>query len=336
MYTVLIVDDAVENIDVLKGVLKDDYNIKVATNGQTALKVAEKTIPDIILLDIMMPEMDGYEVCSLLKKNPITGQIPIIFITAKDRENDEVKGFEVGAADYINKPIRPTVTKARIRTHIALSDQKRALGLQVQEQTREITRTRLEIIKKLGRAAEYKDNETGLHIERISKYAYYIAKALGLEDRQADLILQASPMHDIGKIGIPDEILKKPGKLDPEEWAFVVKHPEIGADILGDSEVPLLQSARIIALQHHERWDGAGYPGNLFGEQIHLFARITAVADVFDALTSKRPYKSEWPVEQAIDYLHEQRNRHFDQRIVEVFLRVLPILLEVKKQFAEG
>jgi putative two-component system response regulator len=284
----------------------------------------------------MMPEMDGYEVCSLLKKNPITGQIPIIFITAKDREIDEVKGFEVGAADYINKPIRPTVTKARIRTHIALSDQKRALGLQVQEQTGEITRTRLEIIKKLGRAAEYKDNETGLHIERISKYAYYIAKALGLENRQADLILQASPMHDIGKIGIPDEILKKPGKLDPEEWALVVKHPEIGADILGDSEVPLLQSAKIIALQHHERWDGTGYPGNLFGEQIHLFARITAVADVFDALTSKRPYKSEWPVEQAIDYLHEQRNRHFDKRIVEVFLRVLPTLLEVKKQFAEA
>jgi len=330
-----VVDDAVENIDVLNGVLKNDYAVKVATSGQMALKVAEKTMPDIILLDIMMPEMDGYEVCSLLKKNPLTHQIPVIFITAKDQEIDEVKGFEVGAADYINKPIRPAVTKARIRTHIALSDQKKALEHQVQDQTREIYQTRLEIIKKLGRAAEYKDNDTGLHIERISKYAFVIAKGLGLEENQADLVLQASPMHDIGKIGIPDEVLKKPGKLSAEEWALVVKHPEIGADILGESKAPLLQAAKIIALQHHERWDGSGYPNHLFGEGIHLFARITAVADVFDALTSRRPYKEGWPVERAVEYLREQQNRHFDRKIVEVFLQTLPTLLEIKEQFTD-
>jgi len=335
MNTVLVVDDAVENIDVLKGVLKNDYNVKVATSGQMALKVAEKTMPDIILLDIMMPEMDGYEVCFLLKKNPLTHRIPVIFITAKDQEIDEVKGFEVGAADYINKPIRPMVTKARIRTHLSLSDQKQALEHQVRDQTHEIYQTRLEIIKKLGRAAEYKDNDTGLHIERISKYAFHIAKGLGLEDNQADLVLQASPMHDIGKIGIPDEILKKPGKLSAEEWALVVKHPEIGADILGESKAPLLQAARIIALEHHERWDGGGYPNGLSGENIHLFARITAVADVFDALTSRRPYKEGWPVERAVEYLREQQNRHFDRKIVEVFLQTLPTLLDIKEQFTE-
>lgn len=335
MYTVLVVDDTAENIDVLKGVLKDEYSVKAAISGKMALKVAEKTQPDIILLDIMMPEMDGYEVCIKLRENPLTRHIPVIFVTARDQEIDEVKGFDAGAVDYINKPISAVITRARVKTHLALSDQKKALQFQVREKTKEIYDTRLEIIKKLGRAAEFKDNDTGLHIERMSKYCYHIAKAMGLEESQADLLLHASPMHDIGKIGIPDNVLKKPGKLNPDEWALIEKHPTIGAEIIGESTGELLQAARIIAIQHHEKWNGKGYPKGLHGEEIHLFARITAVADVFDALTSQRPYKEGWPVEKAVEYIQKERQQHFDGQVVDAFLAVLPVIMDIRKKIGE-
>ncbi|MBF0201486.1 MAG: response regulator [Desulfamplus sp.] len=333
-YTVLVVDDVVENIDVLRGALSDEYRIRATTSGKAALSAAAKNPqPDIILLDIMMPEMDGYEVCRRLKKNPLTSHIPVIFVTAKNEEVDELKGFETGAVDYINKPISGAITKARIKTHLALSNQQKYLEHQVQEKTRELHETRLEIIKRLGKAAEYKDNDTGLHIERISRYCYHIAKSLGLDESQAYLIMQASPMHDIGKIGVPDHVLKKPGKLDEIEWSQIVPHPEIGAGILDGSRSELLDTARIIALQHHEKWDGTGYPSGLQGEDIHMFARITAVADVFDALTSKRPYKKAWPSKKAVEHITLNKGTHFDPQIVDAFIKILPEILAIQKQF---
>nr|NJM03363.1 response regulator [Desulfobacula sp.] len=335
MYTVLVVDDIVENIDVLTGILKADYHIKAATNGKTALKVAQKTLPDLILLDIMMPEMDGYEVCAALQKNPVTKAIPVIFVTARDQVVDEVGGFEAGAVDYINKPINPVITKARIKTHIALSDQKKALEIQVTEKTKEIHETRLEIIRKLGRAAEYKDNDTGLHVERMSRYAYLIAKAYGLNEHLSDLLLNASPMHDIGKIGVPDTVLKKPGKLNEEEWRIMAEHTRIGGRIIGESKTELLSMAKIVAEQHHEKWNGKGYPEQLKKTEIHLFARLTAIADVFDALTSKRPYKEAWTTEDAVALIKNEKGRHFDPKGVDAFMAALPGIMEIKNNFSE-
>lgn len=335
MYTVLVVDDIVENIDILTGLLKADYHIKAATNGKTALAVAQKTLPDLILLDIMMPEMDGYEVCTALKKNPVTKSIPVIFVTAKDQAVDEVSGFETGAVDYINKPINPAITKARIKTHIALSDQKKALEIEVKEKTQEINETRLEIIRKLGRAAEYKDNDTGLHVERMSRYTYLIAKAYGLNEHLSELLLNASPMHDIGKIGVPDTILKKPGNLNAEEWLLMAEHTRIGGHIIGESKTELLTMAKIVAEQHHEKWNGKGYPQQLNNTEINLFARLTAIADVFDALTSKRPYKEAWAVEDSVAFIKKEKGGHFDPKGVDAFMAALPGIMEIKNEFPE-
>ncbi|MCF8075344.1 MAG: response regulator [Desulfotignum sp.] len=334
-FTVLVVDDVKENIDVLSHILSDHYRVKAATSGEMALTVARKTLPDIILLDIMMPGMDGYDTCRRLKQIPETRNIPVIFVTAKNQVMDEVKGFETGAVDYIGKPVNPVITLARVKTHIALSNQKKCLEIQVQEQTREIRETRLEIIRKLGRAAEYKDNDTGLHVERMSRYTYLIATAYGLDDHESQLVLQASPMHDIGKIGVPDMVLKKPGRLTVQEWNLMDKHPLIGGRIIGESRAELLQAARIIAEQHHERWDGTGYPYRLKADEIHVYARLTSVADVFDALTSRRPYKAAWDIDAAVDLIQDQKGKQFDPAVVDAFSAVLPDILNIKHQFAE-
>ena len=223
MYSILVVDDTIENLDILSILFKDDYDVKVATNGHLAIKIAKSSPPDIILLDIMMPEMNGYEVCLNLKSDPLTKKIPIIFITAKDQDIDEVNGFALGAVDYITKPISPLVTKARVRTHLALNNQKKELEKSVKEKTKELYETRLEIIRKLSMAAEFKDYATGKHIERVSRFSYVIGKIYGLDENQCDLLMCAAPMHDIGKIGIPDYILKKPGKLSYEEFDIILK-----------------------------------------------------------------------------------------------------------------
>lgn len=336
--TLLIVDDTPENIDILSSVLGQDYKIKVALNGERALAIANKVPrPDLILLDIMMPEMDGYEVCERLKSNPATRSIPVIFVTAMAEEVHEEKGLALGAVDYITKPVKPSIAKARVKTHLALAHQSRELEKKVALRTKELHDTRLEIIQRLGRAAEFKGNETGLHVIRMSYYSRFIAESF-IDDEQSgwpELLFQAAPMHDIGKIGIPDKILLKKGKLDEDEWALMRQHPRFGAEIIGKHESGLLAMAYEVALAHHERWDGQGYPDGIKGENIPLSARVVAIADVFDALTTERPYKTAWSVEAATDYIQQNAGTHFDPELVPHFVRSLPRIVDIKSKFEE-
>ncbi|MGC9460197.1 HD domain-containing phosphohydrolase [Vibrio genomosp. F10] len=335
--TLLIVDDTAENLDVLTGLFKGTYQVKAAKSGKVAIKLAQMTPqPDLILLDIMMPDIDGYQVCKLLKEHPNTAHIPIIFVTAKISPADEIKGLSLGAVDYITKPVTPAVAIQRVQTQLALYDQKKALYLKVKEQTSEINLSKVEMVKMLGRAAEYKDNETGMHVLRMSHYCHVLALASGMPLEDADLLREAAPMHDIGKIGIPDCVLLKPGKLGKSEWETMQTHVNIGVDILGDTAgSKLLEMAVQVAQNHHEKWNGHGYPQGLSGEQIPLVARIAAIADVFDALTSDRPYKEAWSLERTIALLKEEKGQHFDPNLVTLFLNNLDEILAIQSKFKD-
>ena len=319
----LLVDDEPNNLQVLRHILQEDYRLLFAKEGMRALEMAERERPDLILLDVMMPGMTGYEVCEQLKASPELKAIPVIFVSALGDVEDETRGFDVGAVDYITKPVSPPIVRARVRTHLSLV------------RVDELRQTRLQIVQRLGMAAEYKDNETGLHVIRMSHYSRVLALAAGFSEAQAEELLNAAPMHDVGKIGIPDAVLRKPGKLDSEEWEVMKQHAQIGADIIGEHPSGLLRMAREIALNHHEKWDGSGYPRGIGGAEIPVEARIIAIADVFDALTSERPYKKAWPVEEAVQLLREQSGRHFDPELVELFLGQLPAILEIKERWAE-
>jgi putative two-component system response regulator len=334
--TVLVVDDTPENIHVLSGVLQEEYAVRVATSGEKAIAAARADPqPDLILLDVKMPVMDGYEVCRRLKNDYHTQRIPVIFVTALGEAEDEARGFELGAVDYIIKPINPAIVRARVRTHVQLYDQKRHLLELVQQRTRELEDTRLQIIRRLGRAAEFKDDETGYHVIRMSHYCRMLAIAGGIPEHRAELLFNAAPMHDVGKIGVPDNILEKPGPLTPDEWSIVKRHPVIGAGIIGRHNNELLEMARVVALTHHERWDGSGYPRALRGEAIPLVGRIVAVADAFDALTSTRPYKQAWPVEEAVALLRREAGRQFDPRLIPKFIEMLPQVKDIMGQYSE-
>ena len=319
----LLVDDEPTNLQVLRHVLQADYRLLFATDGARALQVAREQRPDLVLLDIMMPNMDGYAVCCALKADAATASIPVIFITALDDSQDETAGFDVGGVDYLTKPVSPPVVRARVRTHLSLVRMD------------ELRETRLQIVQRLGRAAEYKDNETGLHVIRMSHFSQLLALAAGCSPAWAEDLLNAAPMHDVGKIGIPDAVLRKPGPLDADEWATMRRHPEIGAEIIGEHPSGVLQLAREIALAHHEKWDGSGYPRGLAGEAIPLSARIVAIADVFDALTTRRPYKEPWPVQEAMNHIAAQAGKHFDPALVALFAPLLPQLLEIRARWAE-
>ncbi|MBF0137724.1 MAG: two-component system response regulator [Magnetococcales bacterium] len=334
--TILVVDDVAENVDILSGILGHVYQVKVALNGEKALSIAGgETPPDLILLDIMMPGMDGFEVCRRLKANPITRNIPVIFVTARKEILDESQGFDLGAADYVTKPIRAPIVLARVRTHLSLYNQNRSLEEKVLQRTEQLNRTRLEIIQRLGRAAEFRDNETGLHVIRVSHYARLLGLAAGLPPEIGELLLNAAPLHDVGKIGIPDRVLMKPGPLDSEEWAIMQHHARFGANIIGDHDAELLVAARDIALTHHEKWQGTGYPQGLQGEGIPLYGRIVAIADVFDAITSKRPYKKAWPMAEALELVKKEAGFHFDPRLAHIFLDIFPEIEKIHQQFAE-
>jgi len=320
---ILAVDDEPTNLQLLRQILQDQYALLFAKDGQRALELARQERPDLILLDVMMPGMTGYEVCRQLKSAAETATIPIIFVTALAETADELTGFEAGAVDYIMKPVSPPIVQARVRTHLSLVRMD------------ELRETRLQIVQRLGLAAEYKDNETGLHVIRMSHFARLLGLAAGMNENQADDLLHAAPLHDVGKIGIPDRILQKQGKLDAEEWRVMQSHVTIGANIIGQHERGLLAMAHRIALSHHEKWDGSGYPSGLAGEAIPLEGRIVAVADVFDALTSVRPYKKAWSVEDALQYLRDNRRKHFDPALVDLFMTLMPAVRDIMQRWAE-
>ena len=342
--TVLVVDDTQENIDVLTGILSDCYTVKAATRGQLALKVAfSAKPPDLILLDVMMPEMDGYEVCRLLKEDERTRNIPIIFVTALSEVVNETYGFSLGVADYIVKPINPSTVLARIKTHLMLYDRSRHLEGLVQERTanllaksQELEETRQEIIRCLGRAVEYRDNETGFHVARMANYVKLLAIKSGLPEFEADQIMSASMMHDTGKIGVPDNILLKPCKLTDEEFDLIKKHPQIGAEIIGEHKSGLLQLSRVVALTHHEKWNGKGYPNGLKGDAIPFAGRLTAIADIFDALTSVRPYKKAWSVDEALDLIQKEAGEALDPMLAPLFIELRPEVEKIMQTFRDN
>jgi len=255
-----------------------------------------------------MPGLSGYDVCTALKQDSSTTSIPIIFVSALAEADNEMLGLKLGAVDYISKPYNPGIVKARVRTHLSLV------------QAQELRDTRLQIVQRLGTAAEFKDNETGLHVIRMSHYAKTLALGAGYSRLAAEDLLHAAPMHDVGKIGIPDAILQKPGKLTEHEWTIMRQHTSIGAKIIGEHPSGLLHMAQIIAQNHHEKWDGTGYPRGLKGEQIPLAARIFALADVWDALMSDRPYRSAWPNEKVLEYLKSEAGKDFDPEVVKICL----------------
>lgn len=333
--SILIVDDIKENIDVLRAILEISYKVRFSLSGKKALEIARKHTPDLILLDIMMPEMDGFTVLEKLKKDPMTKNIPVIFVTANNETVDELKGFSLGAVDYITKPVIPPVVEARVKTQLQIANQKLMLYQEVKAKTKEINETQVEVIEMLGRASEFKDNETGNHVKRVGEYAYLIAIKYGLDIREAELLKLAAPMHDLGKIGISDKTLKKPGRLTDEERLEMNTHAEIGAEILGMQKSKVLKYARIVALEHHEKWNGSGYPNGIKGEDIHLFARIVAIADVFDALTSRRPYKEAWTVENTLSLLKEESGKHFDPRLVEILIKNIALIVAIKGKYKE-
>ena len=320
---ILIVDDEPANLKVMREVLGNQYRMSFAKSGAAALALLEKEQPTLILLDIMMPDMNGFEVCEILKSTPALSHIPIIFVTALGDESDEFKGFELGAVDYITKPISPAIVRARVKTHLSLV------------QAEQLKQAHVDLVHRLGRAAEYKDTDTGEHIARMSQYSKLLALEFGMGEQQAELLRQAAPMHDVGKIGIPDAILLKPGRLTPDEFDHMKQHAAIGAQILANSSSPLLQLAHKLALEHHEKWDGSGYPNGLKGEHISVEGRIVAIADVFDALTSKRPYKEAWGVEEALENMQAQAGKHFDPHLINLFVNKLDAIIAIKSAHQE-
>jgi putative two-component system response regulator len=355
--TVLVVDDVPENIAAMIAMLQDQYRVRVATRGATAVQLASTAAPDLILLDVLMPGMDGYETCRLLKADPRTAHVPVIFLTSRTDELDEARGFEVGAVDYIMKPVSPPVARARIASQLALKqahdflrDRSAYLEAEVQRRTREITMIEDATIIALAALAETRDNETGNHIRRTQHYVRELARALRhdprfrdqLDDETIDLLFKSAPLHDIGKVGIPDRILLKPGKLTAEEFEVMKTHTTLGRDAIADAEAQcgtrnsFLRYAREIAEHHHEKWDGSGYPDGLQGDAIPVSARLMAVADVYDALISRRVYKAAFTHEDAVRIIVEGRGRHFDPGMVDAFCAIADQFHAIALRYADS
>lgn len=329
----LLVDDDATNLKLLERMLSSGgyQNITSTTDSRKVLSLLDDSVC-LIILDLTMPHLDGFEVMALLNQSPASQRPPVLVLTAMSEQKYRIRALESGARDYLTKPFERSELLARTRNLVenhlyqkALLQEKMTLEQRVEERTRELTDTRLQVIRQLGRAAEFRDNETGMHIIRMSQMAAAIGQACGLSGDQCNLLLNASPMHDVGKIGIPDHILLKPGKLDEDEWEVMKTHTTIGAEILSTGESELMRAAREIALYHHERWDGQGYPHGLKGEDIPLLARITAIADVYDALTSDRPYKKAWSIEQTVALILENAGSQFDPNLTRCLNDLVPI-----------
>lgn len=341
---ILIVDDEPVNLKLLDKMLSaQGYgNLVLIQDPREVMDVYMQQCTDLILLDINMPYLDGFGVLEQLKSLDDPLLPPVVVLTAQHGQDFLLRALNAGARDFITKPFDRNELLARVRNmldaqlaHRLVYDQKDMLDEMVQVRTDELRRTRLQVVQRLGRAAEYRDNETGNHILRMSHISALLAKSIGWSKADCELMLHASPMHDIGKIGIPDHILLKPGKFEPEEWEIMKTHAIIGANILEGDDSDLMRCAGEIALTHHEKWDGSGYPYGLSGEAIPLSGRIAALADVFDALTSERSYKKAWTVEAAIELIKENCGTHFDPELVVVFLEQLPEILKIRSRFSE-
>ncbi|HEY8102053.1 MAG TPA: two-component system response regulator [Burkholderiaceae bacterium] len=355
--TILIVDDTPDNISLLSALLKDQYKIKIATNGAKALQIAAtEPHPDLILLDVMMPGMDGYETCRRLKDEAATADIPVIFLTAKSQTQDEEMGLRLGAVDYISKPISPPIVMARVATQLHLQDARQFLTDQnkhlehlVLERTDQLIRMQDATILAMASLAETRDNETGNHIRRTQNYVAALALKLQTHPRfsavftmeNIELLYKSAPLHDIGKVGVPDRILLKPGKLDPDEFELMKLHTVYGRDTimlvekyLGSSN-DFLTFAREIAYSHQEKWDGSGYPQGLKGDAIPVSARLMAVADVYDALISKRVYKPAFSHQESIEIMKKGRGTHFDPDMLDAFLDIEDRVIEIAARFSD-
>lgn len=347
---ILVVDDEERNLRLMEAMLIPlGYEVLKALDGEEALNKVQEHSPDVILLDIMMPRMDGFEVARRLKEKEETRIIPIVMVTALREVEDRVKALALGADDFLSKPVEKTELRARVQSlvkvkayHDSQRNYQKDLEAEVAQKTEQIRKNleklkeaSLNTIMRLARAAEYKDEDTGAHILRMSSYASAIARYLNTGDNPAQWLLYAAPMHDIGKIGIPDRILLKPGKLSPEEWEIMKKHTIIGGHILEGARTGYEKLAQIIALTHHEKWDGSGYPKGLKGKEIPLVGRITAIADVFDALTSKRPYKEAFSVDKSFAIIREGLGSHFDPQVVEAFFSVESEILALKEKYTD-
>ncbi|MCQ8130973.1 response regulator [Methylomonas rivi] len=318
---ILCADDEPYNLGILRMALKEQHALVFARSGRETLRAVEKHNPALILLDVQMPDMDGYAVCRRLKDDERTRDIPVIFVTGMTQEVDEKAGFDVGAVDYIAKPISVPIVQARVQTHLSLV------------RADKLEKSYHDAIHMLGKAGHYNDTDTGAHIWRMAAYSRTLAETIGWSEELCGLLELAAPMHDTGKIGIPDAVLKKPGKLDAEEWRVMKSHTTIGHGILKQSDAPLFQLAGEIALNHHEKWDGSGYPNGLSAEEIPESARVVAVADVFDALSMKRPYKDAWPLAKILQFLRENAGTHLDSRLIEAFMDIQPRILDIKAEW---
>jgi len=355
---VLVVDDTPDNLSLMSGLLKDLYKVKVANNGEKAISIANSdSPPDLILLDIMMPGMSGYQVCQVLKASQATRAIPIIFLTAITATEHEKKGLELGAVDFITKPVNPPVVLARVATQLQvklaadfLKDQNAFLEAEVQRRGRELAAIQDVTILAMASLAETRDNDTGNHIRRTQHYVKLLATHLThhprfrlfLDDHTIELLFKSAPLHDIGKVGIPDRILLKPGRFEPHEMAIMKTHCALGRDAIQHAEdqlgleVEFLKYAKEIAYGHQEKWDGSGYPQGLAGDAIPTSARLMAVADVYDALISRRVYKEGMPHEKAVAIITEGRGSHFDPDIVDAFLSLAAQFREVAARYRDS